>query len=420
MQEICTKDSAAQRLIKSNCLKEVKVLPLPSPNVDVCQVYKDNGLPLTEYQQDETGLALKLSNGGWYSVMAGLQKGRGQPVVPGSLVTHADVLATKHFDYLVVGKADPILSSTRYNRNIIADNHAIELVRILLINNGFFYVTSSNSLTDEFRCDIYRFNKLFNKFHHAWAVAVYAHGKGISEEVYDYLDNLSSRLHLTCKAYDKACFFALKSANNSTQDNELYHLAYYIMLITGVFDTLAHIIDKYYHLNIVSNFDITIRKRPQKYKRQLLTVLLDLNKSLCEYLVSDMTQNRINAFYPIRDSLQHRELLKGMRYSDGQNADKNLFQLSDEAVKNLTAVSSEVTCIIDLHKPYLDPFAFISWAQSVLIDIVNSTLSYIDWDSARSSLSDGINEQIRQSNELNSQNLGKFLGLTGGDLPLYF
>ncbi len=100
--------------------------------------------------------------------------------------------------------------------------------------------------------------------------------------------------------------------------------------------------------------------------------------------------------------------------------DKNLFQLSDEAVTNLKAVSSEVTCIIDLHKPYLEPFAFISWAHNVLIYIVNSTLSYIDWDSARKSLSDGINDQIRRSNELSSQKLGKFLGLIGDDLPLYF
>ncbi len=312
VQEICIKDSAAQRLIKSNCLKEVKVLPLPSLNVDICQVYKDNGLQLTEYQQDAAGLVLKLSNGGWYSVMAGPQKSQEQPVVPGSLVTHADVFAAKHFDYLVVGKADPILLSNRYNRNIISDNHAIELVRILLINHGFFYIAANNDCTDEFGYYVYRFKKLFNKFQHAWTVAVYAHGKGISEEVFDYLDNLSGRLHLTCRAYDKACFFALKSADNSTQDNELYHLAYYIMLVTGVFDTLAHIIDKYYHLNIVSNFDITIRKRPQKYKRQLLTVLLDQNIPLCEYLASDVIQNRINAFYPIRDSLQHRELLKGI------------------------------------------------------------------------------------------------------------
>jgi len=217
-------------------------------------------------------------------------------------------------------------------------------------------------------------------------------------------------LEFICRAYDKIAFFSLKTANHDTQNNQLYHLAYFVMLSTGVFDDLAHIIEEFYHLEIKGRVNVSLRMTQDKETTKFYQALQSKNSDLYTFLTAVDTQRDINAFYPIRDSLQHRELLRGIQYGGSFREGKNLFELSDEAAKSLGTVPDASVCIVRLHKPCLDPLPFIAWAQKVLIGLVNGVLSSIDWDSVCETLPADIQRKIHESHQSFEQGVGQFLG----------
>ena len=66
----------------------------------------------------------------------------------------------------------------------------------------------------------------------------------------------------------------------------------------------------------------------------------------------------------------------------------------------------------------MDPLLFIIWAQGVLVNIVNSVLSSIDWNSICEGLPEDIQNKIHESNRSFEQGVGHLLGWP--DEPWYF
>jgi hypothetical protein len=400
--ELLRKDSIIHRLIKLNFLKEVEIIALPSPNDVVHQILVDNGLIYTEYYSDNLGVSLKASNGNIYGVAALKPKQSiWYPITQGTTVTLLDITASKICDYLVIDKDDAIFMSNVAKNIIVSPEQALELIRIILVAHGLFYIVP-NYTTDEVGYYLYRFKNLFREYQYAWSVAVHAHGKNLAEVIFDHLDSLSRRLEFICMAYDKVAFYSLKTANNDTQDNQLYHLAYFVILITGALDDLAHIIKEFYQLEIHYRMGITLRIAPDKKIPKFYQEL----------------QNKINAFYPLRDSIQHRELLRGFLYSANFGDKKNLFEISDEAAKCLSTLPYASDCVVRMHKPSIDAFLFIQWAQNTIIELVNNIIPLIDWDIVYKTLPKDIQDKIRESDESFRQGVGKFLKF--GMEPLYF
>ncbi|MBA7592517.1 hypothetical protein ES708_34704 [subsurface metagenome] len=266
---------------------------------------------------------------------------------------------------------------------------------------------------------MYRFRRLFKGFQHAWTVAIHARGKGLSEKIEDHLASVGTRLEFVCKAYDKVAFFSLKTANLDDQSNQLYHLAYFVMLITGVFDNLAHIIKEFYHMPIKKRMSINLRIPPDEKPSKFYQLLKAENAILYEFLTAPDTQRDINIFYPLRDSLQHREFLRGIQYQEGSETNKNVFELSRETADSLSMISDKLIYIIDLVEiRCLDPLPFIKWAQEVLVGLVNRVLSSIDWDAICLALPGDIQDKIRASDERFEQRFAQSLRLP--EEPLYF
>ncbi len=416
-RELLSGESAAHRLVKLNCFEEIEIIPLPTTDNDVRKILDANGLIYTEYQSYESGVALKASDGSIYGVTSQPPQNLWGQVVPVSTVTLADILASNIGDYLVVGVSDPVLAVDVAEHNIITAERALEMVRILLAAHGRFYIHPKEPVNEGFYY-LYRFKNLFTMFQHAWTIAVYAHGKGLPEKIFDYLDSLGRRLEFICRAHDKIAFFSLKTANNDTQDNQLYHLAYFVMLITGVFDDLARIIKEFYQLKINDRWDVNLRIPQGKKATKFYQALQFSNAKLSAFLTAENVQSEINAFYPIRDSLQHRELVKGIQYNESSKGGKNLFELSNEAAQSLAMASIPSNCIVRLHKSCLDPLLFITWVEKVITKLVNGVLSSINWDSVCETLPEHIQSKIRESDQRFKQGCGKFLGLL--EDPWYF
>ncbi|MEE9202021.1 MAG: hypothetical protein V3U31_02355, partial [Dehalococcoidia bacterium] len=137
-----------------------------------------------------------------------------------------------------------------------------------------------------------------------------------------------------------------------------------------------------------------------------------------EFLKAMGAQRVINAFYPLRDSLQHRELPIGVQLQKSPDKAKNVFELNSETSGRLGEISDSLTFIIRGNPCFLDPLPFIQWAQEETIRLVNRVLSSIDWDSVCMTLPKDIQDKIHASNESYEQGFGQSLGWP--EEPLYF
>ena len=420
--EILTKDSPAHRLVKLNSFKEVEIMPLPIADDEIRKILNANGLVLTEYSSDELSVALKASDGSIYNVVSPFTKRLPEnlwaPIISDSRVVLADLFASSICDYLVVGVTEPGLKCKVARDNIITAEQALELVRILLTAHNRYYISAELPPVNEGFYYLYRFKRLFKEFQYAWTVATYAQGKGLSEKINDHLASLSTRLMFICMAYDKVAFFSLKTANHDVQNNQLYHLVYFVTLITGVFDNLAHIIKERYQLKINDRWDIGLRIPQNKEATEFYKKLECHNVNLHAFLTAKNTQRDIKIFYPLRDSLVHRELPTGVQLQQDSEIGKNIFELSRETVESLKKISDSLTFIIGGNLGFLDPLPFIKWAQEVTITLVNHVLSSIDWNSVCETLPEDIWSKIRESDQLFKQGVWKFWGWP--EEPWYF
>ena len=422
--EILSEDSPAHRLVKVNCLKEIEVIPLPTDQNNLRKRFSDNGLVFSEYFSNESQVVLKVSDGSIHNVISlftnRIPENLWDPLIDNSNVTLADLFASNIGDYLVVSKTEPSLKCKVARNSIVTSEQALEMVRIILTAHGRLYVGAGIPISESFYY-LYRFKTLFKGYQYAWTVAAYAHGQGLSEKIHNYLLSLGTRLEFICRAYDKVAFFSLETANYNHQRIQLYHLVYFIMLITGVFDDLAHIIEEFYQLKIKGRKNISLRI-PEGNKKQEQSMfyqsLQSKNATLYEFLTELDTQRDIKAFYPLRDSLQHRELPTGVQLHEMSEIGKNVFELDSETSELLKKISDSLIFIIRGTPCFLDPLLFIKWAQEVTNKLVNRVLSSIDWDSVCVTLPKDIQDKIHASNESYEQGFGQLLGWP--EEPLYF
>ena len=419
--EILIRSSPAHRLIKLNSFNEIEIISLPVADDEIHKILNANGLALTEYSSDGLSVALKASDGSIYNVVSPFTKRLPEnlwaSIISDSTVVLADLFASSICDYLVVGVTEPSLKCKVARDNVITAEQALELVRILLTAHNRYYISAELRVKKSFYY-LYRFKKLFKEFQYAWTVATYAQGKGLSKKLNDHLTSLSTRLMFICMAYDKVAFFSLKTANYEDQSDQLYHLVYFVTLITGVFDNLAHIIKECYQLKINDRRYIGLRIPQNKKTTEFYKELECHNVNLHAFLTAMDIQRDIKIFYPLRDSLVHRELPTGVHLQQNSEIGKNMFELNNEILEELKKISDSLTFVIGGNLGFLDPLSFIKWAQEVTITLVNRVLSSIDWDSFCTTLPIDIQDKIHASNESFKHGVGQFLRWPKE--PLYF
>ncbi|MBI5000852.1 MAG: hypothetical protein HZB92_04910 [Euryarchaeota archaeon] len=381
-QEIVSDEPYVKKLMELAAFPFVKIVFTPTQNPQIIQLFNEKHIEATSHQQLDTD-----------------------------------------FDYHILKKDDNFLNCSRNNDTHINPRTAIEITRILLVNLGLFYIKPNSPVNEGFYYQ-YRFKKIFPKYQFPWSVVVYTKGKSISESVYRQFDSLKHRLMFICRSADKASFYALKEPNNDTQDNTLYHFGYFIMLITGAFDDLAWIIKHLYSLDLKDPRYIGIKIPNDKTSTNFYKKLITNNKELHDYLTDSATQNIIKMMYPIRDTLQHREFIGASHLQHVQNNfSKNVFSIPMEAVKQIKAISEgdgrDYGFVFNDNKSCLvEPHLFITKIVENCAQIINNTLSLINWDRYLEVLSEDEIKKIRTSQKRFESGVGKSLGW--GSEPICF
>jgi hypothetical protein len=423
VDELLTKETMITSLLELSKFPFLQIVAMPTQDLRIIELFGQKGLEISTYKEYKDFIALETKEF-QKTVLMGKYDDLEIPIVDNSAINRCDFLVGRDedFDYFVTNSKDPYFVCNLKKDRDISHEYALDLIRILLVNLGYFYLLPNYSINEGFYY-LYRFKKLFYEYQFPWSVIVATHGKSTSENVFNQFDSLSMRLELICRAADKTCFFALKSPNNDTQDNTLYHFGYLIMLITGVFDDLAWIINGLYNFNLEKR-DVVIKVPPHKKSTKFYDLLKSVNQNLHDYLTSEDTQNKIIMLYPIRDSLQHRQFIKGIRYkSQSEGYDKNLFRIPTEAARTLKTISvndgMEYGLVFSLEeKFYIEAHTFTLKCVKLIAEIVNNSIRLINWEHYMEVLSDKEKKELYDSKNQFKEGLGKFLGWSNE--PLYF
>lgn len=423
-QEIINGEAIINSLMDLSGFAFLKITFTPTDNNDVIKILKQKGIEITEYKQYEDFITIKSETFEKVVLMDKELDIYINTLIEGSSLRKIDLFTARDddFDYFVVNKNDNFWISEYTKSKDIDSTNAVNLVRILLVNLGHFYVASNYKVNEGFYY-LYRFKKLFFNYQYSWSTVVSLHGKNISEDLFNQFDSLSLRLELICRAADKVSFYDLKYPNNDTQDNTVYHLGYLIMLMTGVFDDIAWIITKLYLLKL-NNMEVGLKIPSKKTSTKFYSQLCLKNVDLYNYLTNHITQNKIKMIYPLRDALQHRQFMKGIHYSETSSGyEKNLYRIPQKVIDSIRLFSQDDLKEFGViwtreNSYYIEAHTFVSRLMDIFTEIVNDTLKFIDWKEYIKILSSKEIESLEKNFKSFEEGIGKFLGLH--QEPIYF
>jgi hypothetical protein len=297
---------------------------------------------------------------------------------------------------------------------------ALDLVRLLLVNRGMYYLRGGSTVNEGFYY-LYRVKSVFRAYQPAWSAAVFG-SSALGADVRDQLSSLGKRLCFLCRAADRGSHAALQRANNDTEDNALYHLAYFVMLATGVFDDLAWTLTYLYRLSL-SRIQVVLKVNASRSSSPFLDALRAAAPSVAARVADPHLQNLLRVFYPIRDSLQHRQFLRGLLYVGGPwGVPKILFEFPTDAVQPIRDASTDGSGtdwgLGRAGESYVDPYAFLSRAFSAVATVHEAILETPDWLAMVGQPGDPSRDELDRDLAPYRASLARFLRLPAD--PLYF
>lgn len=322
------------------------------------------------------------------------------------------------YDLRVVSRApsDVVTAS-----GIVTPVSALDLVRVLLVNRGLFYLRGGITVNEGFYY-LYRFKWVFRAYQQAWTVATFARAT-LGEAVQDQLSSLGTRLNFLCRAADRGAYAAQQRANNDTEVNVLYHLAYFVMLATGVFDDLAWTLTHLYKLPSHRRNHVVLKFDAGKNTSPFLDALGAAAPAVAARVAGAQVQGILRIFYPVRDRLQHRQFLRGLLYLGGPwAAPKILFEFPEDAIQPIRDASTDrrgTEWGLGLASDaYVDPYAFLTRGIAAVAEVHEAIIGAVDWAALAGPTGDPVREKVDESLAHYERGLAAFLHWPAE--PLYF
>ncbi len=208
----------------------------------------------------------------------------------------------------------------------------------------------------------------------------------------NFMQALYARIIGQMQACDRIGRLRYGVATSDARDEMLNQLNYFIVLSTGVFDSLAWLVYHRFGLQ-VGRMDVTLRAERQQRRVNPFFLHLATRAPQLEAFLHEMHQQaRIALFYAPRDTIQHRLVLTGAHYNSGQViSDCNIAFLSREdaqAIQGIDQITPEsmpfsewglLTLPESPDEVILEPYHFTCTALRFLLPFVSDTLNLLDF-----------------------------------------
>ena len=272
--------------------------------------------------------------------------------------------------------------------NIMTTDEALQFMDLFAKYKDTYYISSNLTCIDRGSWYLYSLKTKVSNFQLPWSSVVY--GSPIKNGS-DILQGFSNRFIDLLRAIDEIGFEYYKGVNNDTMDGMVYHLNYFITLVTGLFDNLALLSLSYYPLQVNG---VNILQKDRMFKISLRNkdfrkALKERNQDLHDFINNN--ENFIELFYPFREETIHRSGLKRAVFKymgDDVNWEMNIIRLSED-VANMIEVfdgESEYDPITrwGIYKSnaeyFLEPFHFVKAATENLIEFCNKYFELLDFN----------------------------------------
>lgn len=322
---------------------------------------------------------------------------------------------------------------SRFRVKILSFLQALEYFDLFLKKHDLYYASPTMRRVDG-KAFHYWFllKELMPNFARAWSVSVF--GKDVipnGEAVQKSLISLSDRFQNALCASDRIAMEYVKYPTNSTEWEMIYNLNYFLMLVTGIFDSLAWLTVHRYPLPIRSRLDVTIRIGNQRSRGAKFVRLVSPHNSSLSDFIRDQ-KDFVNLFYPMRDSIQHRDPMRGALFMQRSNGwVVSLTPLTLDAFEAIHVVDQSGTPFTDwgiveeMGPPdgggLLEPHRFSRKASRRLMTFVDRYLEILDLPSLITSHREVARRVAEaQSSEPEPPFIAKVYLARGSHLPVLF
>jgi len=285
---------------------------------------------------------------------------------------------------------------SKFTKNATPIDKILDILQVYHVKNKIFK-SDRNTTTSKWFYDLVSVNKqlpayktLFIQFNHLRNTY-----PDDLDTIENLLQSLNDRMILMNKAVIELKYESLRTVTNNASTEVMYHLSYFVILVTGVYDNLAWIINYLYKLGF-SLEDITrnnvklqnVYNPTNKPNEKYYKSLMQKAPAICNYLLSDKISCLIDFVYPLRDSIQHRSFIKPLTVSRVSSREqtpvKLVIEFPDDVRKILQRHFSPTVFGLaedtsrSMRRDYYDIYIFSNALHAEIVSFVNSICAQID------------------------------------------
>ena len=265
--------------------------------------------------------------------------------------------------------------------NIVCMEEAAEIVDLLFKYNSNFFMSPHFTTSKHnwywlsFRNKVPNFHVDMTRFQNQQTV-----GDLFKSSI---LDAFSQRFCFLLMSIDEMGYKFYSPVNNDTIEDTTYHFNYFILLITGIFDSLAIHTKNRYHLfedsEKIKPSEISLRS---KIGKEFLQAVEHENPDLRKHIHNNV--HLINSPYLLRELIAHRESLHPHHFNiNGSNA--NFLFVTEKFVECLTRLGDDSNKKGGRSKfgvysnRFLSPYTFAKTITVLLTDFCNQYLKLLGY-----------------------------------------
>lgn len=383
INEIKSKQKDITDLLKINTLKTCLIVFTPCIDIEAKEVLLVFQADIASYDLQNQTYILKTQQ---------ITIGISNETDPVFLTQFKEDTGMEHNDHMALSCHCFHYSVSNRHKNSLSLSQIIDVLQVYHVKNKIFEGYDWGELEESF----YYMNKTnlqipnYKKF---WIEL--CHLKSAFKDKRSIIEELGQSLHDRVSFMNKAIvelkYHSLKTVTNSASTDIMYHLSYFIILITGSYDNVAWILNYVFDLecsldDYKSRICVTLSK-PQSIKsnNKFYTNFPLKAPVIAEYLLKPEIAGFINFIYPLREAIQHRSFIKPLTVNQSNNLEKKLLIcFPTELTKKLKLHFNPIDFGYDedtsklIRRDYYNIYIFSKKVHFMFLDLVNTVLGMID------------------------------------------
>jgi hypothetical protein len=383
INEIKNKTDDIIRFLKICSFKTCKIVFTPTNDIEIMKFIESfNGDFATYYLQGKSYILKSKSVEAIFSSEINEERNAHFKLGTGMELQDKMALSSIWFHYSV---------SDRHSKSMTL-TQILDILEVYHIKNKIF-IGYDFGVLGEFLYDMHKTNAQIPNYKTFWVEFCYltmAYGS-TRPTLENLCQSLDDRVTLINKAVVELKYHSLKTVSNQGTMDLMYHLSYFVILITGSYDNIAWMLNYIFELGFslqnVTRNQVGLQKKGQKVKSSLpyYKALQSKSPQIFDYLTRPEISGFIDFIYPLREAVQHRSFIKPLTAVKSGNPLTKLIiwfpdELTDELNLNFNPLDFGLDSDISdlMGSSYYNIYLFQQKVHKTFTEIINNIVGMVD------------------------------------------